>query len=139
MKVLFIASFSPIASDPARSRAFYVDALGVPFDHAVGDYVYTEALGGAKHFGVWPLREAAQSCFGASEWPRELPIPQASLELEVDDVEAAARELEAKGHRLLHPPKTEPWGQTIARLLAPDGLLVGLCHTPHLRERPPTP
>jgi hypothetical protein len=38
------------------------------------------------------------------------------------------------GHRLLHGPRTEPWGQTVAWLLTEDGLLIGVCFTPDLRE-----
>ncbi|MEZ5411874.1 MAG: hypothetical protein R2761_27820 [Acidimicrobiales bacterium] len=49
-------------------------------------------------------------------------------------VAAAATELEAAGHRLLHGARTEPWGQTLARLLGPEGLLIGVCHTPWLHE-----
>lgn len=93
-----------------------------------------EGFGGAKHLGVWPLADAARSCFGSDTWPAEVPVPQATLELEVDDVESAAAELVAAGHSLVHGPRTEPWGQTIARLLGPEGLLVGVCHTPHLHE-----
>jgi len=58
------------------------------------------------------------------------PRPQASIEFEVADVAAAANELEAKGYRLLHGARTEPWAQTTARLLTPDGLLVAVCYTP---------
>lgn len=87
-----------------------------------------------KHFGLWPLREAARSCFGAPTWPSELPVPQAAIEFDVDDVAAAAAELAAAGYRLLHGPRTEPWGQTVARLLSPEGLLVGVTYTPWLRE-----
>lgn len=28
------------------------------------DYLSMDGFGGVKHFGVWPLRMAAQSCFG---------------------------------------------------------------------------
>lgn len=42
----------------------------------------------------------------------------------------AEKELKAKGYRLLHPTKTERWGQTITRLLSPEGLLVGIAYTP---------
>jgi catechol 2,3-dioxygenase-like lactoylglutathione lyase family enzyme len=135
MKVLFIASFSPLTREPAASRSFYLGDLGLPLDQGEGDYVFTETFGGAMHFGLWPLADAAKSCFGSAAWPAELAVPQASLELEVDDVAAAAAELEGKGHRLLHATRTEPWGQTIARLLSPEGLLIGVCHTPWLRER----
>ena len=68
--------------------------------------------------------------FGTDTWPDDVPLPQASVEFEVDDVQAAAVELEARGHRLLHRPRTEPWGQTIARLLSPEGLVVGVSHIP---------
>jgi len=57
-------------------------------------------------------------------------MPQASIEFEVLDVAAAAAELEANGHTLIHGVRTEPWGQVIARLLGPEGLLIGICYTP---------
>ena len=91
------------------------------------EYVYSQDIAGAKHFGVWPLDEAAQACFGLQTWPKTHPVPQATIEFEVDDVAGAARELEERGYRLVHPPRTEPWNQTIARLQTPDGVLVGIC------------
>ena len=135
MHVRFIASFSAIVREPAAARALFADALGVAFEGSAGDYLFTEKLAGAKHFGLWPLTAAAEACFGKAEWPADLPVPQASVELEVDDVAAAARELEGRGYRLVHGARTEPWGQTIARLLTAEGLIVGVCTTPHLREK----
>jgi catechol 2,3-dioxygenase-like lactoylglutathione lyase family enzyme len=132
MRVLFIAGFTPIVRDPAAARAFYADALGLQFEGGQGDYVFTEKLAGAKHFGLWPLTEAAQACFGKPEWPSDVPAPQATLELEVDDVAKAAATLEKRGYRLIHAARTEPWKQVIARLLTADGLLIGVCHTPWL-------
>jgi len=134
MRVLFIAGFAPIVRDPAAARAFYVDTLGLEFESSAGDYVFTEKLAGAKHFGVWPLAEAAEVCFGKAAWPADVPVPHATIEFEVDDVPAAARELEARGHRLVHPARTEPWKQITARLLTADGLLVGVVHTPWLHK-----
>jgi catechol 2,3-dioxygenase-like lactoylglutathione lyase family enzyme len=133
MKVLFVATFSPIVSDPAAARAFFADGCGLALEHEQGDYRYTEQLGGMRHFGLWPLVECAQACFGTKTWPADIRVPQAELELEVDDVAGAATELAAKGYRVIHAARTEPWGQTIARVLGPDDLLVGLCHTPWLR------
>jgi catechol 2,3-dioxygenase-like lactoylglutathione lyase family enzyme len=130
MDVDFVASFSPIVSDPDTSKAFYVGGLGLPIDKGEDDYVFTDSLEGVKHLGLWPLAHAAQSCFGTDRWPDDVPVPQASIEFEVTDVGGAAAELEAKGYRLVHGEKTEPWGQTIARLLSPEGLLVGICYTP---------
>src|SRR4051812_42022647 len=64
MRVLFIAGFAPIVRDPGAARALYTDTLGLQFEGGVGDYVFTETLAGAKHFGLWPLAEAAETCFG---------------------------------------------------------------------------
>ena len=63
--------------------------------------------------------------------------PQASIEFEVagaDAVTAAGAELEAAGSELLHTARTEPWGQTVARLLTSDGLIVGISYAPVLHE-----
>jgi catechol 2,3-dioxygenase-like lactoylglutathione lyase family enzyme len=134
MNIRFVSSFSPIVRDVQATHALYRDALGVAFEGEVGDYVFTEKLDGVKHLGLWPLTEAAQACFGTAEWPTDLMTPQASIEFEVDDVPAAAAELQAAGYTLLHEPRTEPWGQSIARVLDPNGLIVGVSFTPHLRE-----
>ena len=131
MKVLFVAGFAPISRDPAASCDLYIRDLGLPMDPGA-DYPHTDAIDGVKHFGLWPLAQAAQSCFGTSEWPADVPIPQATIEFEVEDVAAAAAELESRGHQLLHAARVEPWKQTVARLLSPEGLLVGLSYTPWL-------
>ena len=134
MNVQFVTSVAPIVRDADASRSFYRDALGLSFEGAEGDYVFTHNLEGTKHFGLWPLSEAANACFGAAEWPAEIPVPQASIEFEVADVPAAAAELTAKGHRLIHGARAEPWGQITARLLSPEGLLVAVCYTPAFRD-----
>ena len=132
MNVLFVAGFAAIVSDPAANRTFYRDGLGLPLEELSPDYLAVDGFEGTKHLALWPLASAAQSCFGTDAWPDDVPVPQATIEFEVDDVAGAAAEMEAKGHALVHGPRTEPWGQDIARLLDPNGLLVGLCHTPWL-------
>lgn len=138
MKIQFITGVAAIAPDPVASRALYVDALGLPLEANEGDdYFHSENIDGAKHFGVWPLRQAAQACFGRDQWPGDTPVPQASIEFEVEDAEAvavAARELEAKGFALLHGAREEPWGQTVARLLSPEQLIVGISYAPALHS-----
>ena len=134
MDVLFVAGFAPIVADPDAGARFYQETLGLPLETVSGDYIATDNLGGVKHLGVWPLADAAQSCFGEPQWPAGVPVPQATIEFEVADVAAAAAELEAAGYTLLHGTRTEPWGQTLARLLGPEGLLVGVCHTPWLHD-----
>ena len=137
MEIRFVASVSVISAHPVEDRHLFVDVLGLPLQPAGAedsDYVFSEAVAGTRHFGVWPLAEAAMACFGQASWPDTHPVPQASIEFEVDDVPTAAQELEARGYTLLHPTKTEPWGQVIARLQTPDGVLVGLSFAPWLHE-----
>src|SRR6266576_959949 len=121
-EVLFIAGFGPIDRDIAESRKLYADSLGIPFKEDAGGYLYTGALQGAKHFALWPLSQAAQSCFGTDCWPDNIPVPQAWLEFEVENVEEATAGL-------------EPWGQTVSRFISPEGLLVGITFTPSMREQ----
>ena len=138
MEVQFVASVAPIVRDADAAHAFYHDALGLTFEGGgEGGYAYTQRLEGTRHFGLWPLSEAATACFGTTEWPAEIPIPQASIEFEVPDVAAAAEELKAKGYRLIHDTRTEPWAQITARLLSPEGLLVAVCYTPVFHEDTP--
>jgi hypothetical protein len=55
------------------------------------------------------------------------------MEFDVEDVDSAAKSLERRGYRLLVKPRKEPWGQTVCRLLSPEGILIGLTITPWLR------
>ena len=136
--VLFVAGFGPIARDPAANRRFYSQALGLPFKEDAGGYLHTGELDGVKHFALWPLAQAAESCFGTNQWPGHLPVPQAWIEFDVEDIESATRELEQRGYKLLVSRRKEPWGQVVTRLLGPEGLLVGLTVTPSMRSEPRT-
>jgi catechol 2,3-dioxygenase-like lactoylglutathione lyase family enzyme len=138
MKIEFVASIAVITPDPPQSRRLYVDTLGLPLNSQSGDdYLHSEQIPGAKHFGIWPLSQAAEACFGSRQWPKEFTVPQASVEFDVADVaavQAAADELVAAGYELLHAVRQEPWGQTVVRLLSPEGAIVGISYTPALHE-----
>jgi len=134
IKVLFIAGFGPIVREATASRKLYNQVLGIGFKEEKGGYLHTEALKGAKSFALWPLSQAAQSCFGKDSWPHEIPAPQAWLEFDVDSVEKATEELELQGYRMLVKNKKEPWGQTVSRFITPEGLLVGITFTPAMRD-----
>lgn len=119
MDVRFVGSVAVISPDTSASRSLYVDALGLPLAGQPDDYLHSEQVDGVESFGVWPLTQAAQSCFGTPEWPADRPVPQASIEFEVadaDSVQAAAEELSRNGFTLLHGAQLQPWGQTVARL-----------------------
>ena len=132
--VLFVAGFGPIVRDPAASRKFYSETLGLLFKEDTTGYLYTGGLDGVKHFALWPLGQAAVSCFGTERWPGHLPVPQAWIEFDVGNIDQATAELQSQGYELLVAMRQEPWGQVVTRLLGPEGLLVGITHTPVMRK-----
>ncbi len=133
MKVLFVAGFGPITRDQEASARLYADTLGIAFKKE-GDYLHTEAVEGVKSLALWPLAQAAESCFGTTTWPADVPVPQAWIEFDVDDIESATAELADKGYKLLVSARKEPWGQIVTRLQSPEGLLVGITYTPWMRK-----
>jgi catechol 2,3-dioxygenase-like lactoylglutathione lyase family enzyme len=137
IKVLFIAGFGPIVRDDTASRTLYSRMLGIRFKEETGGYLHTEALRGANTFALWPLSQAAHSCFGEDSWPGDVPAPQAWLEFDVENVEQATVELESQGHRMLVKNRKEPWGQTVSRFITPEGLLLGITFTPSMRNHVP--
>jgi catechol 2,3-dioxygenase-like lactoylglutathione lyase family enzyme len=135
VNVQFVASLAPITRDPAASRRFYVDAIGLPLEG--DDYIHSEDVPGSRHFGVWPLAQAAEACFGTAEWPADRTVPQASIEFDVADVDAvhaAETELRDAGYEVLHPTRTEPWRQTVVRVLSPEGLIIGISYAPSMHS-----
>src|SRR5438477_1023668 len=141
MNIEFLSTVAVIAPDPPASRKLYVDALGLPLESEGGDYHHSEQIAGCKSFGIWPLAQAAEACFGTPQWPAERPVPQVSIEFDVADAAAvgpAVRELQQAGYELLHPPREEPWGQTVARLQSPEGAVIGISYAPvlHDQDRP---
>lgn len=135
--VLFVAGFGPITRDTEASTSFYQTTLGLPVKPMEGneEYLFTEldTLGGVKHFALWPLAQAAVSCFGHEQWPSDLPLPQAWVEFEVRDIDTATQALLDQGYILLIANRMEPWGQAVTRLLSPEGILTGVTITPWLR------
>ena len=132
MKIGFVAGFGPIVRDTSASRQFWQDA-GFDLKEIAPDYYGNDDTEGVKAFALWPLSQAAENTFGTPDWPADLPTPQAWIELDVDSPDAvseAAGAMVASGHRLLREAREEPWHQTTARLLSPEGLLVGVSYTP---------
>ncbi len=137
MNIEFLATVAVIAPDPIESRKLYVEALGLPLQGEGDGYHHSEQIAGCTSFGIWPLSQAAQACFGTDEWPPGRPIPQVSIEFDVADaagVAPAALELEQVGYQLLHGAREEPWGQTVARLQSPEGVIIGISYAPALHD-----
>jgi hypothetical protein len=72
-----------------------------------------------------PLSRLSTSLFGGPAWPADVTVPQAWVEFEVDDIDAATQELQHRGYTLLVRARHEPWGQVITRLITDIGLMVG--------------
>jgi catechol 2,3-dioxygenase-like lactoylglutathione lyase family enzyme len=137
MRISFVAGFGPMIRDADQAHAFWRDGLGIPFAEPAPGYFTNDDLEGVKAFAMWPLSQAAEATFGSPEWPADLAQPQAWIELDVESPAAvgeAIEELHAAGHHILRDAHEEPWGQTTARLLSPEGLLVGISFTPWMHE-----
>ena len=51
-----------------------------------------------------------------------------------DAVRAAEAELRDAGYEVLHPTRTEPWDQTVVRVLSPEGLIIGISYAPRMHS-----
>ncbi len=141
MKIGFVAGFGPIIGEADAAHAFWRDGLGIEFEEPAPGYFTNDTLEGVRAFAMWPLSQAAESTFGSTEWPADLPTPQAWIELDVESpaaVAAAVDEMRSGGHRVLRDAHEEPWGQTTARLLSPEGLLLGITFTPWMHDAEPS-
>ncbi|MEW6704912.1 MAG: VOC family protein [Pseudomonadota bacterium] len=114
--------------DVAASLAFFEHAFGLArrFLHVSGGYgeldTGTTALAFAQH-------ETARANLGhdylaADTAPAPLGI---EIGLVTEDVAAACERAQRAGAELLAPPTQKPWGQTVAYVRTPDGVLVELC------------
>ncbi|MBL4571664.1 MAG: glyoxalase [Gammaproteobacteria bacterium] len=136
MNIQSIAGFATITKDPKASALLYKDTLGLPLE-AQEEYLFVDRFPGSNHFGVWPLSMAAKSCFGTDEWPKEFPEPTSTIEFEFgspEEVALAVEELKSKGQLFVHEAKEEPWGQTVARFMSPEHVLIGLSYAAWLHE-----
>ena len=136
MNIVGVSGFASITQDPVSSKALYLKTLGLPLS-GQNDYLSMDKFNGVHHFGVWPLSMAAEACFGTKVWPAEMPKPHATLEFELESAEAvteAVQEMIEQGYSFVHEAREEPWGQTVARFISPEGLLLGLSYAPWLHE-----
>jgi len=114
-------------SDVEESLAFFEKAFGLPrrFYHESG-YGEIEtgstALGFASHqLGISNLPEGYVKADALS-----MPLGM-EIALVTDDVQSAYEKAIAAGAKALKPPMAKPWGQVVAYVRCPDGLLVELC------------
>jgi len=126
-----------IAPSPVSSRNLYVEALGLALEGEGDGYYHSEQITGCKSFGIWPLSQAAQACFGADRWPAERryrssassstsPMPLRSTRLQANSSRPAiscCTEL-ARSHGARRSP----------RLQSLEGALIGISLAPALHD-----
>ncbi|WP_342779515.1 VOC family protein [Methylibium rhizosphaerae] len=115
-------------ADVPASIEFCERAFGLErgFVHESGEYgellTGSTRLAFAQH-GI-ARDNLGQDYVDAQRSPQPLGM---EIGLVTDDVEAAWRHALASGATALKAPQRKPWGQTVAYLRCPDGLLVELC------------
>ena len=116
-------------SDLAVSVAFYSDVAGL--DHCFTDAGYAEFGTGATRFAIYERRRA--------EWLTGHPVrpgPAGEIVLIVEDVNAVAAGLRARGIPLLAEPADRPWGHRTVHVADPDGFVVEFAQEiPRVRSR----
>ena len=83
MNVLFIADFGLNITDIEASRNLYIDTLSLPLKEENDHYFHSEDIKGVKHFALWPLSRAAESCFDSTEWSKDILTPTSWIEFNV--------------------------------------------------------
>ncbi len=116
--------------DVAASLAFLDRAFGLKtrFLHESGAYGEADTgASGAKLAFVdhATARDSVQHDYVAADTSTQ-PLGM-EIGFTVGDVQAAYDKAVAAGARALAAPLTKPWGQTVAYVRCPDGMLVELC------------
>jgi hypothetical protein len=130
------ATFAPVTADPEASRRLYIDALGLPREHAAwDDYIHSEAIGGSRHFRRVATGSSRSSLLRPCELARHHTRPAG-----VRGVRARGRRRRPKrgrgiarsGPRDAARCALGAMGQTVARLLSSEHIIVGLSYAPWL-------
>lgn len=113
--------------DVARALAFWQAAFGLDVRFAHDSGTYAELETGATALGF--VAEDTARDNGGDFRPNRADGPPAAIELALTmaDVPAAWQRALAAGATPVKPPTTKPWGQTVAYVRDPDGVLVELC------------
>ena len=114
-----------VASDYARSLAFYRDALGAQVVRQISDVLCLLSLGGSEFLltvGGDPTRDKPTVTFAP---PTSPDIVSSELNIRVPDCLAAYEVLRSRGAEFLTPPVN--WGYEVRAFLRdPDGHLIEL-------------
>lgn len=106
-------------SDPAKSQAFYRDVLGLAVYREFGD---PQSPGMVFFLGNGLLEVSGQR--------DDEGTGRMELWIQVRDVEAEWKQLDAAGVEILRAPAKEPWGLLEMWIADPDGVRIVLVEIP---------
>ena len=115
-------------ADVEASLAFFERAFGLARRFVAPGGGYGELETGATAL-AFAQHDTARGNLGHDYVAADTSAAPLGVEigLVTTDVDAACERAVAAGAALLAPPKTKPWGQTVAYVRCPDGTLVELC------------
>jgi len=113
--------------DVARAVAFWERAFGLAVRFAHDSGTYTELETGATALGF--VAESTAAANGGAFQPTRAAAPPPGIEIALctADVGAAWQRALDAGAVAVKAPTVKPWGQTVAYVRDPDGVLVELC------------
>ena len=114
--------------DVASTVQFFTAAFGLPQRFVTPQGDYGELVTGSTTLAFASLDLASSGVGGAQFVTHDLAGPSlaASVTLTTDDVPGALATAVAAGGTAVTEPTTTPWGQTVAYLRDPNGILVEL-------------
>lgn len=125
MKDVSIGYINLAVTDFNRSLAFYRDVLGLPLQFVDEKFQFAAFSAGHVRFAVVGGADSKKM--------REGGDVHTGIAFCVPDVDAAHRELAAKGVRFTMNPSKQPWGGYMAMFADPDGNVFYLDTPPELR------
>jgi lactoylglutathione lyase len=113
--------------DGARAVAFWQKAFGLALRFAHESGTYSELETGATALGFVDEKTAREN--GGAFRPNRPDGEPAGIEVALctKDVAALFARATGAGATAVKGPTTKPWGQTVAYVRDPDGVLVELC------------
>lgn len=124
MANLKLSSFVLFVADVGTSKDFYVDVLG----QEVAMDINNINVGFKSGLALWDAKYATTTIFGdqaaAARGGRAVEIY-----FETGDIDAAFESATAKGVRLIHPIKVQPWQQRVFRFHDPDDFIIEMAET----------
>jgi lactoylglutathione lyase len=106
-----------------RSLRFYTGVLGLKLGHRSGDYAQLDT--GVTRLALY-TRSAMAKTLGVTLEAPSSNAPGFEIGFKVDDVDAAVKELVARGATPAVAPTDRFWGQRTAYVRDPDGHLIEL-------------